>query len=186
MTIESRSRVPTSNEEMITVSELPELLTRRVLLARSGMDKATLGLAGKSSVAHAREREDPPAPSRPGRTEGRGGATRLLAGRKRTKCDLMTMQFIDPRYAGQAPGLSEACRPLRSRPEIPVTIVGPLFDMVPIMAVVAIAVVALCLISLGVYLEARDNFRRTGHWCLGIEPVTYRQCDSSAPMSIVP
>ena len=98
----------------------------------------------------------------------------------------MTMQFIDPRYAGQAPWISEACRPLRSRPEIPVSIIGPSIDMVPIMAVVAVAGVAFGLILLGAYLEARDNFRRTGRWCLGIEPATCRQCDSSAPMTIVP
>ena len=98
----------------------------------------------------------------------------------------MTMQFIDPRYAGQAPGLSEACRPLRSRPEIPVTIIGPAIDMVPLMAVVAVAGVASGLILIGIYLEARDNFRRTGRWGLGIEPATCRQCDSSAPMAIVP
>lgn len=98
----------------------------------------------------------------------------------------MTMPFINPCYAGQAPGLSEARRPLQARPEIPITIIGPAIDMVPLMAVVAVAGVAFGLVLIGAYLEARDNFRRTGRWGLGIEPATCRQCDSSTPMVIVP
>jgi hypothetical protein len=67
--IESRGRATISSEKVITVTDLPELLTRRDLLARSGMGMASLGLAGligEAGAAVTRDRgTNPLAPRAP-------------------------------------------------------------------------------------------------------------------------
>ena len=62
-------------------------------------------------------------------------------------------------------------RGIRSRSEI-LPIIGPMIDMVPFMAVAAVAGVAFGLLLVGIFLEARDSFRRTGRWRLTPDPTT--------------